>query len=395
MISNLGYIQQSSPEVLANVQKAYTDTFGSGYILTQGSINGQWVQFNTLAAIQVENAKTELYGSIYNPNLTYGVWLDSVCKFNNIKRKPATSSTIAAVCNGLAGTIISIGSSITNDLGDIFTNDNVIVIGSSGFGTGTFRSVEKGKIPCGASTVNQIVTQISGWDSVNNPTDGITGGLEESDLNLRFRREHSLAINSAGSVNSITSALNENPDIINFGVQENPLDLPQLIQGVTIDPHSIYISIYANYTDALKNQIADIIYSKRYCTPQGNTTQTITDPVYNYVTFQAKWQTATPTPVQVDISIQNATSYPADIVALIKASIVANWDGEYAGIPKYQMQDVIDVTRFYPSLIALGVYQVNSMTIKLVTGGTAAQRISVSLDKVMTLSAINVNVSVV
>lgn len=392
---NVGYVQKTSAEVLTSVQAAYTATFGSGYILTEGSINGQWVQFNTLAAIEVENAKTVLYGSLYNPNLAYGVWLDSICKFNNIDRFKATPSTVAVLCTGLPGTLIGIGSTILNENGDPFTNTAVIVIGSGGIGSGTFYSVVKEPIPCNAGTVNQIVTQIAGWDTVTNPANGTLGAFEESDQNLRNRRKYSLAINSAGSVNSVVSALNNNPNILNFGVQENPLDTAQTIQGVSIAAHSIYVSIYANYTDEIKNQIADILFSKRYCTMQGDTSWTITDAKYTYVTFTAKWQTAVSAPVQVDISIQNSTTYPSNIVDLIKTAIVANWNGEFIGLAKYRMQDVIDVSRFYPSLIALGVYQINSMTIQLVTGGTPAQRVSVSLDKVMTLTTANVNVIII
>lgn len=393
-MNNVGYTPQSSATVLANVQTAYTNTFGDGFILSPSSINGQMIQFNTLAAIEVEDAKTILYGSLYNPNLAYGIWLDSICKFNNITRKPATQSVVAILCTGLAGTIIGVNSKITSDNNDIFYNKEVIVIGSSGVATGTFYSEQYGLIPCNAGTINQIVTTVAGWDTVNNPADGTVGTLEESDQNLRNRRKYSLAINSAGSVNSVIAALNENVNILNFGVQENPLDLAQVIQGVTIQPHCIYVSIYTNYTDEIKNQIANILFSKRYCTMQGNTSWTITDSEYSHVTFLAKWQTAVAAPVRVDITIQNSTAYPSNIADLIKAAVVANWNGEFTGIAKYRMQDVVNVSRFYPSLIALGVYQINAMTIQLVTGGTAAASVFVSLDKVMTLSATNVNVTI-
>ena len=395
MITNVGYVPQSSQDVLQSVQTAYTNTFGSGFILSPSSINGQMIQFNTEAAIEVENAKTLLYGSLYNPNLAYGIWLDSICKFNSINRKAATPSTVAIVVTGLAGTIIGANSQIISTSGDLFYNKTVIVIGSGGTATATFYSVANGKIPCNAGTINQIVTTVAGWDTANNPADGVVGTLEESDQNLRNRRKYSLAINSAGSVNSVVAALNENVNILNFGVQENPLDTAQSIQGVTIQPHCIYVSIYANYTNDIKNQIADILFSKRYCTMQGNTTWSITDSQYSYVTFTAKWQTATPTPIRVDISIQNSSAYPADIVDQIKAAILATWNGEFPGIAKYRMQDVYNVSNFYPCLIALGVYQVNSMTVQLVTGGTAASSVSVSLDKVMTLSTSNINVTVV
>jgi len=393
-MNNVGYTPQSSATVLANVQTAYTNTFGDGFILSPSSINGQMIQFNTLAAIEVEDAKTILYGSLYNPNLAYGIWLDSICKFNSITRKPATQSVVAILCTGLAGTIIGVNSRITSTNNDIFYNKEVIVIGSGGVATGTFYSEQYGLIPCNAGTINQIVTTIAGWDTVNNPADGTLGTLEESDQNLRNRRKYSLAINSAGSVNSVIAALNENVNILNFGVQENPLDLAQVIQGVTINPHCIYVSIYANYTDEIKNQIANILFSKRYCTMQGNTSWTITDSEYSYVTFLAKWQTAIATPVRVDITIQSSNTYPANIVDLIKTAIIANWNGDFPGIAKYRMQDVINVSRFYPSLIALGVYLIDVMTIQLVTGGTAGANVSVSLDKVMTLSTANVNVTI-
>lgn len=394
-ITKVGYIPQSSQSVLTSVQTAYTNTFGDGFILSPSSINGQMIQFNTTAAIEVEDAKTIIYGSLYNPNLAYGIWLGSICKFNNINRKPATPSTVALIVTGLAGTFISANSKVVSTQGDIFYNKEVILIGSSGQATATFYSEKEGKIPCNAGTINQIITTIAGWDTVNNPTDGVVGTLEESDQNLRNRRKYSLAINSAGSVNSIVAALNENVNILNFGVQENSLDIAQLIQGVTIQPHCIYVSIYANYTNEIKNQIADILFSKRYCTMQGNTSWTINDSKYSYVTFTAKWQTATPTPIRVDLSIQNSSLYPADIVDQIKAAILATWNGEFPGIAKYRMQDVYNVSNFYPCLIALGVYQVNSMTVQLVTGGTAASSVSVSLDKVMTLSAANINITLV
>lgn len=389
MKTTTGYVQSNSVTVLDNVQLAYKATFGDNFILSPSSVNGQWIQYNTLAAIEVENAKTLLFGSLYNPNLASDIWLDAIAKFNNINRKPATSSTVAVICNGLPGTIIGIGSTILNTNGDAFTNTDAIIIGSNGLGTGTFYSVIKGKIPCGAESVNQIVTQISGWDSVTNPADGIVGTLTESDQNFRNRRKYSLAINSAGSINSVIAALNESSNILNFGVQENPLDVPQLIQGVTINPHCIYVSVYANYTDAIKTEIADILFSKRYCTMQGNTTCTITDDEYDYVTFDATWQTATETPIQVNIDLQNSSAYPDNIADIIKAAIIANWNGEFIGIAKYRMQDVINVSRFYPSLVAIGVYLVNSLTVGLV-GGTQGQQVWVPLDKVMTLDPNNI-----
>lgn len=393
MIDATGYTPTTAATVIDKVNAIFIETFGEGFIIAPPSLNGQLIQIITENALQVEAAKTLLYGGLYNPDIANDVWLKSLCKFNDIKAKPATPSIVNCVVTGLPGTIIPINKQVLNTNGDVFYNPSVIVIPESGVTTILFKSLVLAPINCNAGTVNRIVQTLPGWDSVNNPSDGILGTNEQSNYALRSNRKYSLAINSAGGVDSVISALNENENIINFGVQENPLDLPQVIQGVTINPHCIYVSIYTTYTDEIKNQIANILYSKRYCTMQGDTTWSITDAKYNYITFEARWQTAIVTPVQVNISIQDSPTYPANIIDLIKAAILDNWNGDFIGIEKYRMQDVINISRFYPSLIALNVYQINSITIQLVTSGTPATSISVSLDKVMTLSINNINVT--
>ena len=392
MITTKGYVQQSSSDVLANVQAAYKNTFGDGFILSPASVNGQWIQYNTLNAVQVENAKTLLFGSVYNPYLASGIWLDSICKFNNINRKPATSSAVVVVCTGLAGTIITPNSTILNTNGDAFINTDPIIISGSGTGTGIFYSAVKGEIPCNASTVNQIATQISGWDTVNNPTDGTVGQLDEADQSLRNRRSGSLAINSAGGLNSIISALNELTGVINFTVQENYTAIPKPIYGVTVQPYTVYVAVYT--LDDLDNAIAKILYTKRYCGMQGNTTYTYQDIQYPWVTFDAVWQTPAVAELQVNITLPNQQSYPPNIVDLIKQSVVDNFYGLQPPIPKYKMTETIDYSRFFYSLNLVGVVIVTSITVGIV-GGSMGQSVNVNMDTVLQLSTNNVVVTVV
>ena len=392
MITKKGYVQQTSSEVLADVQAAYKTTFGDGFILSPASVNGQWIQYNTLNAIQVENAKTLLFGSLYNPYLASDIWLDSICKFNNINRKPATSSAVVVVCTGLAGTIINPNSTILNTNGDAFTNTDAIIISGSGTGTGIFYSTIKGEIPCNASTINQIVTQISGWDTVNNPTDGVVGQLDESDQSLRNRRSGSLAINSAGGLNSIISALNELTGVINFTVQENYTAVPKPIYGVTVQPYTVYVAVYT--LDNLDNDIAKILYTKRYCGMQGNTAYTYQDVQYPWVTFDAVWETPAVAELQVNVTLPNQQSYPPNIEDLIKQSVVDNFYGLQPPIPKYKMTETIDYSRFFYSLNLVGVVIVTGITVGIV-GGTMGQSVSVNMDTVLQLSTNNVIVTLV
>lgn len=394
ILNPVGYTPQSSATVLANVQTAYTNTFGDGFILSPSSINGQMIQFNTESAIEVEDAKTLLYGSLYNPYLSFGVWLESICKFNNIKKKPATASVIAVVCSGLAGTIIGVNSKIISTSGDIFYNKSVIVIGSGGIGTGQFYSETLGKVPCNAGTVNQIVTTIAGWDTINNPTDGTVGTLQETDYSLRNRRKYGLAINSSGGINSIISALNELTSVKAFTAQENYTRGTINIQGVAVEPNSYYVAVYCA-DDALQD-VAKVLFTKKSggAGMQGNTAVIYQDPTHDWVTFTARFERPEVKQIQVYVTIQNSAQYPSNIIALIQQSIVDNFYGDIPTLPAYRITEIVPASRFYFSLTSLGIFTASQITIGIV-GGIQSQEVWVPMNQVLELLAENVFVSVV
>ena len=394
ILNPVGYTPQSSATVLANVQTAYTNTFGDGFILSPSSINGQMIQFNTESAIEVEDAKTLLYGSLYNPYLSFGVWLESICKFNNIKKKPATASVIAVVCSGLAGTIIAANSKIISTNGDIFYNKTAIVIGSGGYASCEFYSETLGKIPCNAGTVNQIVTTIAGWDTVNNPTDGTVGTLQETDYSLRNRRKYGLAINSSGGINSIISALNELTSVKAFTAQENYTSGTINIQGVAVEPNSYYVAVY--YADDALQDVAKVLFTKKSggAGMQGNTAVIYQDPTHDWVTFTARFERPEVKQIQVYVTIQNSAQYPSNIIALIQQSIVDNFYGDIPTLPAYRMTEIVPASRFYFSLTSLGVFTASQITIGIV-GGIQSLEVWVPMNQVLELKTENVFVSVV
>ena len=394
ILNPVGYTPQSSATVLANVQTAYTNTFGDGFILSPSSINGQMIQFNTESAIEVEDAKTLLYGSLYNPNLAFGIWLESICKFSNIKKKPATSSVVIILCTGLAGTVIGINSKILSASGDIFYNKVPITINSGGFASGEFYSEVLGKIPCNAGTVNQIVTTIAGWDTVNNPTDGTVGTLQETDYSLLNRRKYSLAINSSGGINSIISALNEMTGVKAFTAQENYTGGTINIQGVAVEPNSYYVAVYCS-DDALQD-VAKVLYTKKSggAVMQGNTTVIYQDLKYDWVTFTAKFERPEVKQVQIYVTIQGSPQYPSNIIALIQQSMVDNFYGDIPTLPAYRITEIVPASRFYFSLTSLGIFTASQITIGIV-GGIQSQEVWVPMNQVLELLAENVFVSVV
>lgn len=71
----------------------------------------------------------------------------------------------------------------------------------------TFLSQDFAPIAAPINTLVEILTPISGWNSINNPKAGVTGRLIETDSELRIRRNNSIRLLGAGTVESIRARL--------------------------------------------------------------------------------------------------------------------------------------------------------------------------------------------
>ena len=85
-----------------------------------------------------------------------------------------------------------------------------------------FLSQDFGPIAAPINTLTEILTPISGWISINNLKAGVTGRFIETDAELRIRRNNSLRLLGAGTVESIRARLLQQvPGVISALVFEN------------------------------------------------------------------------------------------------------------------------------------------------------------------------------
>lgn len=388
----VGFTPNSAAQELADIQQVFINTFGAGVNLTPTSINGVFIQELTNMGLQVEAAKTNLYSYVYDPDVAAGVYLDGLGAWLSIDRKAAVQSVVICQVTGLSGTVIPANSQILNTNGDVFYNPNAITI-TSGTGSGEFRSLVAAPIPCTAGTLNRIVQQLAGWDTVNNATDGITGTNAQTDYSYRNTIKYAKGLNSSGTLNAVNSALLDTDDVIDFFLVENYTNSPISSNGVTISPHSIYLSVYGG----TQQEIASILYTKRSagCGMDGNTTYAYTDPDFYWVTENMIWQTAIETPVQLNITIVDSTDYPADIVIQIQNACVATFNNGTGTTPPARMGVPIYASTFYTSLNSLGVVAITNLTIQTVTAGTPALVLDLPITQAPTLIAANVLVTVI
>ena len=108
----------------------------------------------------------------------------------------------------------------------------------------TFLSQDFAPIAAPVNTLVEILTPISGWNSINNPKAGVTGRFIETDSELRIRRNNSIRLLGAGTVESIRARLLQQvPGVTSAFIFENrtmtqePIDIvlnQDLVSGNTI-----------------------------------------------------------------------------------------------------------------------------------------------------------------
>ncbi len=162
--------------------------------------------------------------------------------------------------------------------------------------------------------------------------------------------------------------------------------------GVALLPNSIYVAAYGGDSTL----IANAIYSKKSpgCAMNGNTTVTITDSV-NYSppfpTYPITFNIPTPTPILFNVSMQTNAQVPANAVDLVRAAIIAAFDGQDGG-PRARIGSYLFASRFYAGIASLGSW---ALTYSVQLGITAANQTSilVAANQIPTISTSNISVN--
>lgn len=319
LISNQGYQITPSSTAIAEAQAILIGAYGATVNLDPASPNGQLVQNIAIAITQRENEQAAIVGSL-NPNIAAGLQLDAICANLNIDRVQAINSSATCTFTGLNGVVITAGTQVSSQEGDIFLVETDVLIGVGGTATGTVVAQQIGEISVSANSITEIVDGINGWDTVNNPTAGNVGTPTQSDAQLRNSRELQLAFASTGSVPSlIAGAASLNP--ISSTVVQNTGGSAITDGNVTIPPNSVMVILDGGGSDL---EISTMIYNRLSagCGMSGNKSYTL-PIVGSPQPFVAVWQTADQQPLGLNLTLKSGVVYEPNLTNLI-ASIVNN-----------------------------------------------------------------------
>jgi uncharacterized phage protein gp47/JayE len=283
-----------------------------------------------------------------------------------------STSTTSSIANELAILLIPSGYQIALDANQIdiwslepipfavqiSTNIGIVTIGS----IGNFTAEEFGPADVSVDSLTQIVSTLTGWDTVNNSVVGAAGRNLETDDELRLRYDAGVYLLGSGTVESIKANLQQNVSgITNLEVYENENDTADADGR---PPHSIEVIVYGGDPVEIANQI--FLTKAAGIDTFGSVAVTVTDSSgYTHVINFNR-----PVPVYIWIKINlflyNEEIFPDDAVVNIQAIVTATGNAFgigkdvilqrflgpiYAGVPGIAQMNVTAVMNSDPSFV--------------------------------------------
>lgn len=250
-INQNGFKADSFIEILTRLSTQLKDIYGQDINLDQDTPDGQMVGINTTVISDLQDLALYIYNAM-DPDFAEGVNLDRLLKLLARIRLPATKSTvdINLTFNRDATIPITYTVSDTNGQNWQITSEQTLTAGTHLI---TFESVEYGMIIAEANTITQQVTIMTEIDSLTNPADAVSGRDEESDQELRERRNKILEVNAYSTVGSIVGKILTLDNVADCVVYENKTSVYDSERD--LNSHSIWVIVKGGELDQITETI--------------------------------------------------------------------------------------------------------------------------------------------
>lgn len=392
-IVSTGVVVPDTADTLAEVRAEFKTAFGDDLDVSPETPQGVLIVAETEARDAVAKNNAQLANQI-NPNLAGGVFLDAIWALTGGQRVAATPTIVSGVnLAGVPGTVLPAGTRAGVGIaGAVFELTAPATLDGTGAGVGTFQAVTPGATPVAAGALNTIVSGILGWETVSNPSPGITGLDEETDIAARIRRRQTLALQGVALPEAIVSGVNTVPGVRSMVFRENYTAAPVTIEGVTLGAHSVYNCVDGG-TDA---DVALMLLRKKSsgCAWVGALTVPVVEP-YSGQTYNVKFSRPTAVPIYVKCTvIPNGAAYP-DIPGLVRQAMLDYANGLQEGEAGFVVGGDVSPFELAAAVgrVAAPLYVRN---ITLSTNGTtySAAEITILISQKATLLAGNIEVTI-
>lgn len=390
-----GLVLPAESAVLAGVQADINTAFGGGVNPALETPQGQIASSTTAIIGEANNTFAQFVNQV-NPDFADGTMQDAIGRIYFINRNPAIPTAVQCDCVGLVGTVIPVGAQAQDTAGNRYLSTAGGTIPAGGTISLPFACTVAGPTACPTGTLTQIYQAIPGWDTINNPGNGVPGALVESRADFAYRRQQSVALNAHGSLASIYAAVFNVANVLDVYVTENTTSSSVNVGSTNypVAPHSLYVAVVGGASA----DIANAIWSKKDvgCDYNGNTSVIVTDTSgYSvpYPTYTVKYQIPAALPILFAVQIKNSPSLPSNIVTLVQNAIVGAFNGTDGG-QRARIGSTIFASRFYAPVALIGP-SVSILSILLGPTTATLNSYTVGIDQSPTVVAGNITVTLV
>ena len=319
-------------ELLEQVKALFRAEFGDDVDLGPDEALGQLAGIIASGQDDLYRLTRALYDAIH-PDNAEGILLDNLAGIQGLVRNPAVRATGTVTVSGDAGTVIPGGKLVADQEDITYRTLAAVTIGAGGTADAEVEAEELGPASPGAGEVDQIITPVSGWDSVTNAAAFSAGQAAETDAELRLRMATSGAVQGSSTDQGLRAKL----------AALDYVDAVQVISNRTLTtdadgiPGKAFRAVLhpSGLSASQEQEVARIIWENAPAGIEidGSEAFTVTDSQGYVQTVAFSYATEVNLVVEVDVTTRAA--FPSDGLEQVKAAALAY----VMGIPEDDLED--------------------------------------------------------
>lgn len=379
-VTSTGFLAKTLTDLQSDLRAAARRVYGNAVNVDPRARVGQLLDLFSDRLSEAWELAEAIAGA-FDPNGATGVLLDNLAALTGTTRKAATKSTVSVVFIGTNGTVLSAGrqvgvtgtstvfqtlagatittatawaattayaqgvirsasgalwyattggtsgSTAPNGAGPTFVDGTVTWMrlgAGSAFAQVACEATETGPLQGFSASITTIVTPVAGLDSVINPLDATPGRNEETDAELRLRRQQEIAGIGSAPLDALWSEVSQVDGVTTCVVFENVTD----VTVGTIGPHGVEVLVEGG----LDAEIGEAVIAGKAAGIATFGTTTYAGTLSNGVGVEVKFTRPSLVSVWVTVSlVKDPTLYPINGDDLVKQAIVAFGDSMALG----------------------------------------------------------------
>lgn len=385
-VSSTGFNRKRLDLLLEEINAEMKSVFGDNLNVSPESPDGQVNGVVSESNANLWEIAEEAFNA-FNPSAANGVALSNLVQLNGITRSAATSSRANLTLTGTTGVTVPAGSLVsTSDTGDQFsTEEDVTFVGGT---VNVFASaVVTGPINAVAGTLTVIDTPITGWDTANNSADATAGTDEETDVELRVRREQSVARDAQAIIDAIFAEVRAVSGVTQVTVLENDTDSGPDANG--LPAHSVGVIAVGGIDES----IAEAIFLKKTlgATTFGSTTIPVDDE--QGIPHDISFSRPTKIDIYVTVNLTTFSDYPVTGDEEIKQAIIDYANGDLILGRGFNLGDDIINSELYTPVNSIRGQTVDSLLIGTSAAPTGSADIPIAITEIGNFTIDNIVVN--